>query len=70
MEIEKHFYFIAIILILFVGVTPPGQELMGWDDQGTNNNILAGINSDTDGISNLLTQQNFNDENFAFKVHP
>lgn len=65
MDLSKHVYFIAIILILFLGVTPVGQEIMGWDNQGTNNNILAGINSDTDGISNLLTQQNFNDEDFA-----
>jgi len=71
MELRKDFYFIAIIAILLVGLTPLGDNLVntsGSTEKGILSSIdknAAGINSDTEGISNLLSSADFNNEDFA-----
>lgn len=68
MELSRHIYFLAIIIILLVGVTPQGQKLLQPDTPSNIQSIdkaIAGIESNTDGISNLLTVQVFKDEDFA-----
>jgi len=61
-----------IALLLFVGLTPQGQNLLQEPGTSTQKGILsninqdtAGINSDTDQLRNLLTKAQFDNEDFA-----
>lgn len=72
MDLTRDILLTVIALLLFVGLTPQGQNLLQDPGTSTQKGILsninqdtAGINSDTDQLRNLLTKAQFDNEDFA-----